>query len=50
VGIVSPIVMTYFLRFVSGVVMLERSLVKRRPAYAEYMRTTSAFFPRPPRK
>ncbi|CAB4324263.1 MAG: DUF1295 domain-containing protein [Actinobacteria bacterium] len=50
VGIVSPVVMTYFLRFVSGVVMLERSLVKRRPAYAEYMRTTSAFFPRPPRK
>ena len=49
-GIVSPIVMTYFLRFVSGVAMLERSLVKRRPAYAEYMRTTSAFFPRPPRK
>ena len=49
-GIVSPVVMTYFLRYVSGVAMLERSLVKRRPAYAEYMRTTSAFFPRPPRR
>jgi steroid 5-alpha reductase family enzyme len=49
-GVVSPIVMTYFLRFVSGVAMLERSLVKRRPAYGDYMRTTSAFFPRSPRK
>lgn len=50
VGIVSPVVMTYFLRFVSGVTMLERAMVKRRPSYAEYMRTTSAFFPRPPRR
>jgi steroid 5-alpha reductase family enzyme len=48
-GIVSPIVMTYFLRFVSGVTMLERSMVKRRPGYADYMRRTSAFLPRPPR-
>jgi steroid 5-alpha reductase family enzyme len=49
IGVVSPIVMTYFLRFVSGVTMLERSMVKRRPAYAQYMERTSAFFPRPPR-
>lgn len=49
VGVVSPLVMTYFLRFVSGVTMLERSLVKRRPAYADYMARTSAFIPRRPR-
>lgn len=49
IGAVSPIVMTYFLRFVSGVTMLERAMVKRRPAYADYMRRTSAFLPRPPR-
>lgn len=48
-GLISPIVMTYFLRFVSGVTMLERAMVKRRPAYADYMRRTSAFIPRPPR-
>ena len=48
-GIISPFVMTYFLRWVSGVAMLERSLVKRRPGYADYMARTSAFLPRPPK-
>jgi steroid 5-alpha reductase family enzyme len=30
--------------------MLERSLAKRKPGYADYMARTSGFFPRPPKK
>ena len=45
----SPILMTFLLRRVSGVPMLERSLAKRRPGYADYVARTSAFLPRPPR-
>jgi steroid 5-alpha reductase family enzyme len=44
-----PAVMSFFLMKVSGVPMLERDLVRRRPGYADYVRRTSAFFPRPPR-
>jgi len=46
----SPIVMTVFLRRISGVPMLERSLRKRRPGYAAYVERTSAFVPRAPRR
>jgi steroid 5-alpha reductase family enzyme len=45
----APLLMTFLLLRVSGVALLERSLVKRRPEYKEYMERTSAFFPRPPR-
>ena len=48
-SIVGPIVMSFFLMRVSGVPMLERSIGKRRPGYADYAKRTSAFFPRPPR-
>jgi len=48
-SVIGPIVMSVFLIRISGVAMLERGLRKRRPGYAEYMATTSAFFPRPPR-
>jgi steroid 5-alpha reductase family enzyme len=48
--IVSPAVMTFFLMRVSGVPLLERSLLKTRPQYADYARRTSAFFPWPPRR
>ncbi len=47
---VSPAVMTLLLRRISGVTMLERSLSRTKPQYADYIRTTSAFFPRPPRE
>jgi steroid 5-alpha reductase family enzyme len=47
--IVSPLLMTYLLLRVSGVALLERGLVKRKPAYADYIARTSAFFPLPPR-
>jgi steroid 5-alpha reductase family enzyme len=45
----SPVLMTFLLLRVSGVALLERSIGKRRPEYAEYQRRTSAFFPLPPR-
>jgi steroid 5-alpha reductase family enzyme len=50
IGFIGPVVMTFFLMRVSGVPMLEASLVKRREGYAEYVAQTSAFFPRPPKK
>lgn len=45
----SPILMTILLLRVSGVAMLESSIGERRPAYAEYVRRTNAFFPGPRR-
>jgi steroid 5-alpha reductase family enzyme len=48
-SIVGPIVMTVLLRRVSGVTLLERSLLKRRAGYAEYVKRTNAFIPGPPR-
>ena len=48
--VVSPVVMTYMLRKVSGVPMLEHSIAKRRPGYAEYIERTSSFFPKKPRR
>ena len=50
VGLIGPVVMTFLLTRVSGVPMLEHSMAKRRPGYEEYVRRTSAFIPRPPRK
>lgn len=46
---VGPAVMTILLMRVSGVAMLEKTITERRPGYAEYVRRTSAFFPRPPK-
>lgn len=43
--LMSPLVLTGLLLKVSGVAMLETGLKARRPAYAEYMAQTSAFFP-----
>ena len=45
-----PLLMTWLLRRVSGVPMLEEDLVKRRPDYAEYIRRTPAFVPWFPKK
>ena len=49
-GVIGPVVMTTLLRRVSGVTLLEKSLVKRRPGYEDYVRRTSPFLPRLPRK
>ena len=48
-GIIGPIVMSTFLLRVSGVTMLERTITKRRPGYADYIARTSTFFPWPPK-
>ncbi|MFZ9427013.1 MAG: DUF1295 domain-containing protein [Ilumatobacteraceae bacterium] len=49
-GLIGAAVMSIFLRRVSGVTLLEKSLKKRRAGYEEYIARTSAFIPRPPRK
>lgn len=45
----APLLMTWLLLRVSGVTMLDAHLLSTRPGYAEYVRRTPAFFPRPPR-
>lgn len=47
--IFSPVIMTVLLRRVSGVTLLEQTLVESRPGYADYVATTSPFLPMPPR-
>lgn len=46
----SPALMTFLLVRVSGVTMLEKDLVNRRPGYRDYVASTSAFIPWFPRK
>ena len=48
--LVGPALMTFLLIRVSGVRMLESDIAARRPEYADYIRQTSAFLPRPPRR
>lgn len=48
--IFSPVVMTFLLVRVSGVALLEKSLVNKKPGYREYVEQTSAFLPWFPRK
>jgi steroid 5-alpha reductase family enzyme len=45
----SPLMMTVLLLKVSGVALLEKDMVERRPAYRDYIDSTNAFFPGPPR-
>ena len=44
-----PLLMSVLLMRVSGVTLLEKDIGERRPAYADYVRRTNAFFPGPPR-
>ncbi len=46
--ILSPLLMSFLLMRVSGVPLLEQAM-QNRPGYADYVRRTSGFFPRPPR-
>jgi steroid 5-alpha reductase family enzyme len=48
--VISPVAMTVLLIKVSGVALLEKSLVKTKPQYGDYLRRTSAFFPWIPRR
>lgn len=43
--VISPVIMSVLLMKVSGVGMLEKDISERRPAYAEYVQQTNAFFP-----
>ena len=47
--IISPALLTFLILRVSGVTLTERTIGDRRPEYANYVRRTSAFLPRPPR-
>jgi steroid 5-alpha reductase family enzyme len=48
--IVSPLTITFLLLRVSGVTLLERTIVETRPEYREYQQSTSAFIPWFPKK
>jgi steroid 5-alpha reductase family enzyme len=48
-SIPGPMIMSVLLLRYSGVVLLERDIGQRRPAYADYMQRTNAFFPGMPR-
>jgi steroid 5-alpha reductase family enzyme len=48
-SIVGPLIMSLLLMRVSGVTLLESSIAQRRPAYTDYIRRTSAFWPWFPR-
>lgn len=47
IALIGPAIMTFTLMRVSGVVMLEKDIEKRRPGYREYIESTNAFFPGP---
>jgi len=49
-ALVGPALMTFLLVRVSGVAMLEKTIVERRPGYADYVRRTSSFVPLPPKE
>ena len=47
--IISPLLMTILLLRVSGVALLEKDIVERRPGYRDYIARTNAFIPGAPR-
>ena len=46
----SPLIMNFFLRYVSGVVMLEKTLMETKTGYREYAARTNAYIPWFPKK
>ena len=48
-SIFSPLVMSTLLIRYSGVGLLEKTITRRRPEYAEYIERTNAFIPGPPK-
>lgn len=44
----APVLMTFLLLKVSGVLLMEKDISSRRPAYQEYVENTNAFLPGPP--
>jgi len=49
VSLAAPLVMAFLLTKLSGMPLLEAEMIKRKPGYAEYVRTTNALIPWPPR-
>jgi len=49
-SLLGPALLTLLLLRVSGVSLLESTIVDRRPDYLKYKSTTNAFFPGPPRR
>ena len=49
VSLGAPLVMGFLLMKMSGVPLLEAEMIKRKPGYADYVRTTSALIPFPPK-
>ncbi len=49
-SLVGPALLSMLLLRVSGVTLLESTIVSRRPEYSKYKATTNAFFPGPPRR
>ena len=49
IGLISPLVVTWLLRYVSGVPLLEKHM-KTKPGFAQYEKTTNIFFPWFPKK
>ena len=50
VTLIAPLVMAFLLVKLSGMPMLEKDMAARKPGYAEYVRTTSALIPWPPKR
>lgn len=48
--VIGSLIMTFLIIKISGVVLLEKTLVNNKPEYMEYTRKTSAFFPWFPKK
>ncbi|WP_442975475.1 DUF1295 domain-containing protein, partial [Salmonella enterica] len=48
-SLLPPLVMAFLLLRLSGIPATEAQAAKSRPAYAEYIRTTSALIPWPPK-
>lgn len=46
----APLIMAFLLLKLSGMPLLEREMMRRKPGYADYVRTTSALIPWPPRR
>lgn len=49
-SMIGPIAMTIFLTKVTGAALNEKGMSQSKPGYAEYVRRTSGFIPRPPKK
>lgn len=49
-ALAAPLVMAFLLTKLSGMPILEADMAKRKPGYADYIRTTSALIPWPPKK